>query len=115
MGVQVLHFFRHNFTGDFDARNILTGFNRTGKNAADGCYTTVVVITQVGYQHLERRFKVHFGGRDVSKNGIEKRLQIRSKFLGIAGLLGDCIGIDHREVSLFFIGAQFDKEVKRGI
>ena len=46
------------------------------------------------------------------QNRLKQRLQVRTQFLCKTGLLGDRIGIHHREISLLLRSAQLDEQVE---
>ncbi len=46
------------------------------------------------------------------EDDFKERLQVRSQFGGIAGLGGDSVGIDHRELCLCIAGPQFNEQIE---
>jgi hypothetical protein len=48
----------------------------------------------------------------LAQDGIEQRFQIWTQLRGEAGLPGDGIGVDYRELCLLVVGAQLDEQVK---
>ncbi len=91
----------------------LTGLHLAVEDATGGDAADVVVVVDVGDQHLEGGLAVTLGGADVGLNHGEERLH--SGGLGVHvqhGIAHLGAGIDHREVQLLIGGVQFTKQVK---
>ena len=93
-------------------RQGLADFDSASVDTANGGDATVIVITERGDENLQRRIKIHHGGRDVAQDGLEERLEVRAEIGGITGLGAGGLGVDDREIGLLVGGAQFDEQVK---
>ena len=82
-------------------------------HTADTDTTDVLIIVNVGEQHLRRAVKVTLRRRNIVYNGFKQRLHVRALFVRLVhGVAVTCGSVDHREIELVFVCTELNEEVK---
>ena len=81
--------------------DLLGPADATRADTPDGNTALVIVIVQVGHQHLQRGVQLDRGGFDLLHNGLKEGLQVTCKAVGESACCAvDSGGIDCWEVTL---------------
>jgi hypothetical protein len=113
--VQVCNLARVHVSVVLEARDRLALAQDAVEDAPHGHAPLVIVIGQIGDEHLQGRVRVHFGRRDMLKDRVEQRLVIGRQVGRESGLLGERVRIQDGELGLAVARAQFDEQVKRSV
>jgi len=84
-------------------------------DAAHRRHAAIVIVAEVGDQHLQRRVRVDHGARDAPQNGVVQRREIRPEVGREPRLPRKGVRVHHGEIRLLVRSAQFQKEVEGAV
>ena len=83
------------------------------EDAAGGHAANILIVVDVGDQHLKRCIGVAFGGANIGFNHSKERFQIGGFNIDVQlGITELGAGVNHRKVQLIIRSVQFTEQVK---